>query len=105
MKEYEITQNEKSTEIKFIIPGVDRQDIKIETQESKDAYDFLPYGIYYNTYSYIYPYKISVSCEKLRLNYSIGAETDQNISAKLDKGILTIAVPHKQPNKRQIQIN
>jgi HSP20 family molecular chaperone IbpA len=105
MKDYEITQNEKSTEIKFTIPGVDRQDIKIEVAESKDIDGFSPYAIYYNSYPYIYPYKIYVSCEKLGLDYNVGVETNQNISAKLDKGILTISVPYKQPNKRQIQIN
>ena len=111
MKEYDIIQNEKSTEIKFTIPGVDRQDIKIEVEESNlynsDANAYAPslMSIYYGDFSQPYPYKINISCEKLGLNYKVGVETNQNISAKLDRGILTITVPYKQPNKRQIQIN
>jgi hypothetical protein len=109
MKNYTITEKENSTEIKIILPGVDREDIKIQIEERPNNIEYvlsplvgyLPaYGGKLTSYKYI----ITVSCSKLGDTEYICGVDSEDISAKLDKGILTIVVQNKPKNIKQIPI-
>ena len=82
-----VKEDESSYLIKFEVPGVDLKDVQLEVTESRLTLLAQREGEDGFSTQFESVYKLPKTIDR------------ENVSAKLDKGILTVTIPKKSPDK------